>query len=113
MKILHLVDIPWWSGLSSYALDSYMAHIALGHEATLACERNSLIFHKVEENNCPMIELNGRKPIHAFLNLVSIYKWILKNKPDRLIAHTGSTHWIAWLLGKKTWFELRKKIPVL
>lgn len=101
MKIFHLLDIPWWSGLSAYAFDSMAAHQHLGHEVFLACQKESLPHRKAQNLGIPVISIFSRKPWFALINFTLISRAIRENQPDVLIAHTGSTHWIAAHLGSQ------------
>ena len=101
MKILHLLDIPWWSGLSAYALECAQAQQACGYQVTLACDKNSLPFKKAQTLGIPLLPMHGRKFLDSVLNFRLLDLHLQKNKPDWIICHNGSTHTLAWLLGKK------------
>lgn len=107
MKILHLIDIPWWSGLSAYAFDSVSAHLSSGHQIWIACQKNSLSHKKSLELNLQTIPIAGRKSWDAVSNFISIGLGIAHIKPDCIVAHTGSTHWIAW------WWGTQSGTPVI
>lgn len=107
MKILHLIDIPWWSGLSVYAMDSVLAHQKSGHNVTVLCSKNSLFHKKSKEFNIKTFNIYKRKNIGLAINFLKIGKFILKNSPNIIIAHTGSTHWIAIFWG------LLMNIPII
>jgi len=100
MKILHLIDIPWWSGLSSYAFDCIKANLDSGHSVILACEKNSLSHKKAIEMRIRTFTTRGRGSLYALYNLFCIGKIVLLERPGTMIAHTGSTHWIALIWGK-------------
>lgn len=99
MKILHLIDIPWWSGLTSYAFDTIQSHQKQGSQVTLALNKNSLAYKKAKNINCSLIPIRGRKPLDSFSNFFLIGVKVIINKPNWIVAHTGSTHWIAVILG--------------
>ena len=107
MKILHLIDIPWWSGLSAYAFDCMAAQISMGHEVRLLCEKNSLPYKKAKELGISVTSMGGRKFWNAPGNFMRIGQALGPWRPALLVAHTGSTHWMAALWG--SW----KKIPVI
>lgn len=107
MKILHLIDVPWWSGLSAYAFDCMTAHINSGHEVWVACAKNSLPYRKALEMHLQVIPIHGREGYNSPFNFFSIGIAVSQKKPDCILAHTGSTHSIAWWWGKK------KRIPVI
>ncbi len=100
MKIIHLLDTPWWSGLAAYAFDCVKAHRDLGHETILACERGSLPYKKAAKKHWPVLGICGRGNLGGFINFFHIGAILYKEKPDWAISHTGSTHWILWLWSK-------------
>ncbi len=99
MKIVHLIDIPWWSGLSFYAYECVLAHRASGHEVIAAVEDNSLFQEKVRLSGIETVTLAGRKFWQSPINLYRIAEIVARHKPDCIVAHTGSTHWIAVVCG--------------
>ena len=100
MKILHLLDIPWWSGLANYALESAVAHKALNHEVFFACEKNSLSLPRAQKEGVPVVPIYGRKFWDTIKNFFVMGFWIQKNKPDLIVAHTGSAQGLAFIWGK-------------
>ena len=100
MNILHLIDIPWWSGLSSYAFDCVKAQITMGHRVLLACQKDSLSHKRGAEMGLEIFPIGGRRSWNAAFNFLSIGMVRTLWKPDCIVAHTGSTHWIAWFWGK-------------
>lgn len=107
MKILHLIDIPWWSGLSSYALESAKAQKDAGHRVLFLSEFNSLPTTKARKHKIPVAGWGGRKLVGTILNFFILPFYIFKFLPQRLIAHTGTTHTLAIFWG---WLF---QIPVL
>ncbi len=98
MKILHLLDIPWWSGLSAYAFDTLEAHRHLGHQVQLAAQKDSLPYKKGKELGWKVFPMGGR---HLFASIFNFFKLLfLRERPDLIIIHTGSAHWIGALLSK-------------
>lgn len=100
MKILHLIDIPWWSGLSSYAFDCIQAQADSGHQTVLACAEDSLPHRRARERGIETFAIGGRKAWEAPGNWWSVGDLLSRLKPDWIVAHTGSTHWIAWTWGR-------------
>ena len=107
MKILHLIDIPWWSGLSAYAFDCMKAQAVMGHRVWLACEKDSLSRKKAFEAGLETFPIRGRRAWNVPFNFIAVGKLIFQKKPDCIVAHTGSTHWIAW------WWGKLRKVPVI
>ncbi len=100
MKILHLLDIPWWSGLSAYAFDCIESHQMLGHRVILACQKNSLPHKRALLKNWDAVAICGRGTAGGIFNFFLIGSLLLRERPDWAISHTGSTHWILWFWSK-------------
>src|SRR3989344_9286873 len=99
MKILHLVDIPWWSGLAAYAFDCMAAHHEMGHKVFLLCERKSLPEKRAIKMGIPVFSMGGRRFWSAPFNFLALGFRVLQVRPKMIVAHTGSTHWMAVLWG--------------
>jgi len=107
MRTLHLLDIPWWSALSAYAFCCIEAEKKSGVESYLACPEDSLSFRKAKENNLNPIKIYGRDVLSAAANFLKIRKICKDVKPDVIIVHTGSLHFITFI-----WSALHR-IPVI
>src|SRR3989338_3801693 len=100
MKILHLIDIPWWSGLASYALDCMSAQAEMGHKVFLLCEKKSLSSRRAALIGFPFSTIGGRYFWRAPGNFIRIGLRLILKRPQVIVAHTGSTHWIAVFWGR-------------
>jgi glycosyltransferase involved in cell wall biosynthesis len=107
MRTLHLLDIPWWSALSAYAFCCIEAEKNSGVESYLACPEDSLSFRKAKENNLNSITIYGRDVLSAAANFIKIRKICQDVKPDVIIVHTGSLHFITFF-----WSAINR-IPVI
>lgn len=107
MRTLHLLDIPWWSALSAYAFRCIEAEKKSGVESYLACPEDSLSFRKAKENNLNPITIYGRDVLSAAANFFKIRKICKDVKPDVIIVHTGSLHFITFI-----WSAIHR-IPVI
>ena len=97
MRTLHLLDIPWWSALSAYAFCCMEAEKKSGVESYLACPGDSLSFRKSKEDNVNCIEIHGRDILSAGANFIKIGRLCRHIKPDVIIVHTGSLHFITFI----------------
>lgn len=107
MRTLHLLDIPWWSALSAYAFRCIEAEKNSGVESYLACPEDSLSFRKAKENNLNPITIYGRDVLSTAANFLKIRKICKDVKPDVIVVHTGSLHFITFI-----WSALHR-IPVI
>ena len=99
MTLLHLIDIPWWSGLSSYAFDCMAAHQEMGHKVILLCEKKSLSEKRARRMGIPVFAMGGRRFWSAPFNFLAIGLRLAQARPKMIVAHTGSTHWMAVIWG--------------
>jgi glycosyltransferase involved in cell wall biosynthesis len=97
MRTLHLLDIPWSSALSAYAFCCIEAEKNSGVKSYLACPENSLSFRKAKENNFNPLSIYGRDILSAGLNFIKIRKICQDIKPEVIIVHTGSLHFITFI----------------
>jgi glycosyltransferase involved in cell wall biosynthesis len=88
MKIIHLADETWDSGLTDYALILASAQKKAGHTIYLACLANSFAEKK------------------GFFKFLHFAKKISDIKPDILNTHTGSTHTLAVVAKKLSTHKL-------
>lgn len=107
MRTLHLLDIPWWSALSAYAFCCIEAEKKSGFESYLACPEDSLSYRNAKEKNLNTLIINGRDILSAGLNFLKIKKICEDIKPDVIIVHTGSLHFITFI-----WAAINR-IPVI
>ena len=99
MTILHLIDIPWWSGLAAYAFDCMIAHHEMGHKVFLLCEKKSLSEKHAKKIGIPVFSMGGRRFWSAPFNFFALGLRLAQVYPNIIVAHTGSTHWMAVLWG--------------
>ncbi len=100
MKILHLIDIPWWSGLASYAMDCVNAQVSMGQQVFLLCEKKSLMEKRAAKQGIAHASIGGRQFWLAPGNFLKVGFYAVTLHPQWIIAHTGSTHWMAVFWGK-------------
>ncbi|MFC2061898.1 glycosyltransferase [Elusimicrobiota bacterium] len=87
-KVLHILNIPWYSGLAGYAIDMAKYMNELGRENIFAVVGNSPLFEKLKEM-FPVIALPGRDVFNTLRGLIRL--WKIRNEVDIVIAHTGSS----------------------
>ncbi|MDA8131329.1 MAG: glycosyltransferase family 4 protein [Elusimicrobia bacterium] len=100
MRILSVIDIPWNSGLASYAFDQALALRGAGHEVFFACPAGSAAAAFAAREGFRSYVIPGRKsrlglPLAA-LKLRAAAKAC---SADVVCAHTGSTQTLSCLLG--------------
>jgi glycosyltransferase involved in cell wall biosynthesis len=90
MKILHIVDEPYDSGLVQYALKSAVGLMPRGVESRLW---GLLGCYPVREAQRLGITALGYS--HPWLNLGTLRRNLREFSPDAVVAHTGSAHTLA------------------
>ncbi|MFH1414864.1 MAG: glycosyltransferase family 4 protein [Elusimicrobiota bacterium] len=102
-KILHIVNIPWYSGLAGYALDMARYLKELGYENIFAVVGSSAIYNRIF-GSYEVIALQGRGPLDSIKGFAALLKH--NSGIDLVIAHTGSSFFMGALMG------LLRNIPV-
>jgi glycosyltransferase involved in cell wall biosynthesis len=90
--IMHIVNIPWYSGLAGYAEDMAVFSRKSGHEVIFAAVEDSPLMEKVKKN-FKTIPLNGRRPADTIRSIKTIRKSL--DGVDMIFAHTGSSFFLA------------------
>ncbi|NLB35571.1 MAG: glycosyltransferase family 4 protein, partial [Elusimicrobia bacterium] len=91
-SILHIVNIPWYSGLAAYAFDMSRQMKEMGIKTAFAASASSPLEKAVSDKEV-FIPLLSRKGLGAFGSAVRISR--LAKYYDFVAAHTGSSLFIA------------------
>ena len=87
MKILHLDDEIWDSGLTEYALSLALVQHKAGHSCLFAAPADSHAFKKATTHGIPTLDLADKwAGAGKILGAVRLFS------PDIINAHTGSAH---------------------
>ena len=89
MKILQMIDVPWDSGLSHYALALSQGLKKKGHQVFVSAipgEKPWQKAHRLGLKTIPMVRLK---------NLTALRRFVREHHIDLINAHTGSTHSLA------------------
>ena len=109
MRILNLIDIPWNSGLASYAFDQARALKAAGHAVYFACPDGSAAREFAGREGFVYFPLPDRKEPFLRLPFLKLKKILAVERIDIISAHTGKTQTLAFLLS----FFSAKKTAVI
>jgi len=96
-----ICNIPWYSGLSRYAMDVAEVLLKKGRRVFWATEKGTVLWEKLEKINVRPVALKGRSDFNFFTNLNRIKKAIRKNPPARIFAFTGSGLFQGYFLKRK------------
>ncbi len=97
LKILSLIDIPWYSGLMEYAFIQARALTKSNHYVFFALPQENLIFDKIK-NEFETITISERKKILRIKDFNSVIKFIDQKKIDILNAHTGRMQTLSYII---------------
>lgn len=99
-KNLHIINIPWYSGLAGYAIDmgKYMED-----RVVFAVVEGSPLYYKIK-NKFEVISLPGRSVLKTLRGLFKV--WMLSYNIKVIFAHTGSSFFMGIVIG------LLRGIPV-
>ncbi len=94
-KILHIVNIPWYSGLGSYAEDMGIYMKKMGVEVVFAAPGRSKLATRLAKN-FKVIKLPGRKPVQSLRGLFKLLRE--RKKFKAVISHSGSSFFIGFFM---------------
>ncbi|OGS33244.1 MAG: hypothetical protein A2474_00895 [Elusimicrobia bacterium RIFOXYC2_FULL_34_12] len=98
MNILNIIDIPWYSGVTSYAIESSKGLYEKGHKIFFAGVKGGLPLKLARENNFITYEICSRKNPFVLSSVLRL-KNIIKNENIEIInAHTGKGHFLAYMV---------------
>ncbi|PKM92889.1 MAG: hypothetical protein CVU80_01010 [Elusimicrobia bacterium HGW-Elusimicrobia-4] len=97
MKILQIIDIPWNSGITNYALELSVGLSRKGHRIFFAGVKDGLPVKLAKENGFETTEICSRKNPFIFGTILRLVKFIQLYKIDIVNAHTGKGHLLAYL----------------
>ncbi len=101
--VLHIINIPWYSGLARYAVDMADFSDFGNEEIIFAVNGDSVLYNKLK-GLYKVIDLPGRGVFDSLKGVYRIYR--SKIEVNYIVAHTGSSFFIGMLYG------ILKKIPV-
>ena len=97
MKILNIIDIPWNSGVTSYAMELSKGFLQNGHKIFFAGVKGGLPLQIAKENGFEAVEICARKSPFILGSILRLKKLIEKEGIDIVNAHTGKSHFLAYL----------------
>lgn len=103
-KTLHIINIPWYSGLAAYAYDISRYMSKEGVRFSIAANSGSTLEKRLSEGS-EFIPLKGRKGLSPFISVIKIRRF--SRYYDAVFAHTGSSLFI----GRAAF--LFRKIPLI
>ncbi|MBI4803576.1 MAG: glycosyltransferase family 4 protein [Elusimicrobia bacterium] len=112
MRILNIIDIPWYSALAEYAVEQVRALRALGYEVFSAAPPSSEYSRFSLAEQIGTIDIAGRRDLLAIPSAVKIARFAQALGVDVLNAHTGRAQTLAYaarLMAKRSLKLVRTK----
>ncbi len=97
MKILNIIDIPWNSGVTNYAMELSKAILQNGHKIFFAGVKGGLPLQIARKNSFETVEICTRKNPFILGSVLRLVKFVQLYKIDIVNAHTGKGHFLAYL----------------
>ncbi|MBN2406773.1 MAG: glycosyltransferase family 4 protein [Elusimicrobia bacterium] len=94
-KILHIINIPWYSGLAGYAIDLARFMREEGEEVAFAVSGGSRLYD-ILRGSYETIPLPGRTAAGSVLSIFRLAK--IRRELKAVFAYTGSSCFIAFFL---------------
>ncbi|MEW6557345.1 MAG: glycosyltransferase family 4 protein [Elusimicrobiota bacterium] len=98
MKILQIIDIPWNSGITSYAIELSKGLAKKGHKIFFASLKNGLPNKLAQQAGFETINICSRKNPFVFDTVFQLAKFIQMCNIDIVNAYTGKCHFLAYLV---------------
>ena len=89
MNILHMVDVPWDSGLAHYALTLAAGQKARGHRVWVSTIPGQKPWAKAHRLGVPTV------PLATWKSVSRLRSFLRENRVEIVNAHTGATHSVA------------------
>lgn len=104
MKVLHIIDEPYDSGITQYALKAAAGLAGRGHDCHVWGLEGCYPLREAERQGLP-----GRGYTHPWLNLPALRRMLREERFELVVSHTGSGHTLAVALA--AWHGTR--LPVI
>lgn len=102
MNILNIIDIPWNSGITAYALESSNGLAQKGHKISFAGIKNGHPLRLAREHRFETVQICSRKNPFVFGSILRLKKIIDSRGIELINAHTGSAYTLACLTAAVT-----------
>ncbi len=109
MRILHVIDIPWHSAVTAYAMELSKGLHSRGHKLFFAGASGGLPLKLAGAQGFVTLEIPSRKNPLFFLGAIGIRNFIGRENIDLVHVHTGKTQFLAYLGA----LSCKKKFPVI
>ncbi len=97
-KILNLIDIPWMSGLSDYAISQAQVLEENGFEIYWAATPNTKPYEYLKSKNKKIIAISDRKKLLTPFEIYRTYRFVKKEGINILNSHTGRMQTLSYIL---------------
>ncbi|MCX7641072.1 MAG: glycosyltransferase family 4 protein [Elusimicrobiales bacterium] len=97
LKIINLIDIPWYSGITEYAILQSEALSFNSHKIFFAIPKTNPKFLEIS-NKFKTIDISDRKKIFSFSDIRKLIQFLSENKIDIINAHTGRMQTLAYIV---------------
>lgn len=98
LRILNLIDIPWFSGLTDYAITQADVLRETGHTLFFLAPKGSKAFEIVNQKGYKTFPVSDRKKILTPFEIFKILKFIKTEKIEILNAHTGRMQTLSYII---------------
>jgi len=98
LKILNLIDIPWNSGITDYAIKQAKALELKGHKLYFAAPHNTICYKAIQKENFEIINISERKKFFILKDILNLKKFVKEKEIKIINSHTGRTQSIAIIL---------------
>ncbi len=110
MKVVEVINVPWWNAAAEYCITIANALSKRGHDVIVVCEKNTPSYKKALELNLQVESMLSFKPLHFFSDLFTIKRSFRTVYNDVQVVNVHTAHTQTLFVISKVLFGLRYKL---
>ncbi len=110
MKVVEVINIPWWNAAAEYCIKIANALSKRGHDVIVVCEKDTPSFKKALELNLQVESILSFRPLHFFSDLFTIKRAFRTVYNNVQVVNVHTAHSQTLFVIAKVLFGLRYKL---
>ena len=110
MKIVEVINVPWWNAAAEYCITISSALSKRGHNVVVLCEKDTPSYKKAVAENLQVESMISFRPLHFLSDLLTIKRAFRTLYNDVQIVNVHTAHTQTLFVIAKVLFGLRYKL---
>ena len=110
MRIVEVINVPWWNAAAEYCISISSALSKRGHDVIVLCEKDTPSYKKAVAENLQVESLLRFRPLHFLSDLFTIKSTFRTLYNDVQIVNVHTAHTQSLFVIAKVLFGLRYKL---